>query len=52
MLLRLSWWFDLFLTKLVDKYRRKIHRKNYDDCFINRGDISSFGKRLRNREEL
>ena len=26
-------------TKLVDKYYRNIHRKNYDDYFINDGDI-------------
>ena len=27
------------ITKLADKYHRKIHWKNYDDCFINGGDI-------------
>ena len=24
---------------LVDKYHRKIHWKNYDECLINSGDI-------------
>ena len=28
--------------KLVDKYHRKIHGKNYDDWFINGGDILLF----------
>ena len=29
-------------TKLVDIYHWKTHRKNYDDCFINEGDIYLF----------
>ena len=29
-------------SKFVDKYNRKIHRKNYDECFINDGDIYLF----------
>ena len=43
-----------FFTKLVDIYHRKIHWKNYDDCFINEGDIQRFElwkkKKKRNRE--
>ena len=27
------------IAKLVDKYHRKIHWKNYDDCIIHGGDI-------------
>ena len=30
------------VTKLVDIYHMKIHWKNYDDCFINEGDILLF----------
>ena len=40
---RFSWWLDhKNLTKVVDKYNRKIHRKNKDAVFINGGDISNF----------
>ena len=42
-------------TKLVDKYHRKIHRKRYDDCFINCGDILLFklwGKKKKKFQNL
>ena len=36
MFTRFSWGLDFFFK---DKYHRKIHWKNYDDCFINGWDI-------------
>ena len=34
-----GWIWIYFFTKLVDKYNRKIHRKSYDDCLIDGGNI-------------
>ena len=33
---------NFFFTKLVAIYHRKIHWKNFDDFFLNEGDIELF----------